>query len=99
MRMRVVKADDLVVRRPRAAARRDVILRIDEKPVWIGGEICGTDRFENNVAAADEDPATFRRPRFQSVSDDVINNAPVNPMNRNLDLCQPSKTRISTFNC
>jgi hypothetical protein len=70
VRMRMIEANDLEPASPCVASAVDMILRIDQKPRGLGGDVPRTHGLHNLVTTSDQQPAALRRRRLPRVLDD-----------------------------
>jgi hypothetical protein len=70
----MIETDHLEAAIAGGAARVDVILGIDQKPVCALGKIAGPNGLDNLTLLAEQDPAAFRGPRTEGVGDDRLEN-------------------------
>jgi len=75
----MIEADDVEPAPPRVAPAVEVILRIDQKPRGLGGDVSRPHGVDNRVAAADQQPAALRRCGLTRVRDDGAQSAIRNP--------------------
>ena len=73
--MRVIEADDLEAARSREPPGVEMILRVDQEPIRVVGQVAAANRLDDLVGAAQENAAAFDQRSVSRVRGDRFKNA------------------------